>query len=47
MSNDGTVLGNVSGGGGVLEKTFSTTFSNDVKNDFRLTVIFEMQRVIL
>ena len=27
MSNDGTMLGNVSGGGGVLEKTFSTAFS--------------------
>ena len=27
MPNDGTVLGNVSGGGGVLEKTFSTALS--------------------
>ena len=27
MPNDGTMLGNVSGGGGVLEKTFSTAFS--------------------
>ena len=27
MPNDGTMLGNVSGGGGVLEKTFSTVFS--------------------
>ena len=27
MSNDGTVLGNLFGGGDVLEKTFNTAFS--------------------